>query len=255
MTDKSLVLLPVTGIPLLRRTGELEPLLTAALAESLLPHDGDVLVVAQKVVSKSEDRYRLLSDIKPGVRAVGLALRCGKPAAYVQAVLDESVEVIRCVSGVLITRHRLGHVMANAGIDQSNVDADDGAERVLLLPEYPDASARRLREAVRERFGADVAVLISDSFGRPWRVGTCGTCIGAAGMSTVYDLRGTPDLFGRPLLVSQQAVADELCSAAALLMGQASEGVPAVIARGFCLRREGRGARDLIRPVEEDLFR
>jgi coenzyme F420-0:L-glutamate ligase/coenzyme F420-1:gamma-L-glutamate ligase len=250
----TLTLRALPGIPLMSGSGGLPDQLCMALQRVGGPLDGDVLVVTQKVVSKSEGCYVCLDEVVPSERARSLSSQCGKPPAYVEVVLQESEEVLRCAPGVLIVRHRNGHVMANAGIDQSNVCTSGASTRVLLLPRDPDASARRLREAVRQRFDVSVAVLISDSFGRPWRLGTCGVCIGAAGLQPVLDLRGQPDLFGRPLEISQQAVADELASAAALLMGQGAEGLPIVLVRGFSPIGDG-CAGDLLRRPEEDLFR
>lgn len=226
----------------------------AALIAPLDLVDGDVVVVAQKIVSKAEGRLVRLADVTPSPRAHELAAITGKDAPYVELVLRESREVIRAVRGVLIVEDRRGFVMANAGIDQSNVDGGDSA---LLLPADPDASARTLREALRERTGRDVGVVINDSWGRAWRVGTTGTAIGVAGLPGVVDLRGRPDLDGRTLRITEIGLADEIAAAASLLMGQSDEGRPVVIVRGLdvaSMRRDGSGA-ELLRKRAQDLFR
>jgi coenzyme F420-0:L-glutamate ligase/coenzyme F420-1:gamma-L-glutamate ligase len=173
-------------------------------------------------------------------------------------ILSESREVMRAVPGVIIVRHRLGFVLANAGIDQSNLPGTaraGEAEQVLLLPADPDASAAALRESLRHRTGHRLAVLIVDSLGRAWRNGTCGTAIGAAGIEALRDLRGQPDLFGRRLETSELGFADEIAAAASLVMGQAAEGRPVVIVRGLDWAESGQSAANLVRPLESDLFR
>ena len=170
-------------------------------------------------------------------------------------ILSESVRVVRARRGVLIVEHRLGFVMANAGVDQSNVGPADGAERVLLLPEDPDASAEALRRGLQAQIGTDVAVVINDSFGRAWRHGTAGVAIGVSGLPAVVDLRGRPDLFGRKLEVSVIGFADEIAAAASLLMGQADEALPVVLVRGLSWSAPESTARSLVRPPNEDLFR
>ena len=185
---------------------------------------GDVLVVAQKIVSKSEGRYADLATVTPGEEARELARRTEKDPRLVELILSESRRVVRHRPNVIIVEHRLGFVMANAGIDSSNVEPSEGDERVLLLPRDPDGSAQRLREGLRERLGADCAVIVNDSVGRAWRIGTVGLALGAAGLPSLLDLRGRDDLFGRPLEVTQVALADELAAAASLLQGEADEG-------------------------------
>lgn len=227
---------------------DLAAILRAGLERAgLVPAPGDVLAVAQKVVSKSEGRIVDLADVTPSPRAVDLAQRAQKDARVVELILRESVEVLRCVPGVIVVEDRRGLVMANAGIDASNVAGRD--DRVLLLPEDPDASARRLAQAL------GLAVVINDSFGRAWRLGTCGTAIGVAGMPALLDLRGRPDRNGRTLLTSELALADEVAAAASLAMGQGAEGRPAIHLRGVPgITGDGR-ARDLVRPKAKDLFR
>jgi coenzyme F420-0:L-glutamate ligase/coenzyme F420-1:gamma-L-glutamate ligase len=216
---------------------------------------GDVLVLAQKIVSKSEGRLIRISSVEASDEAIRLAAKCEKDARLVQLILDESTEVLRCVPGVLIVRHKLGLVMANAGIDHSNIAINDGDEQVLLLPERPDISARQLRVELERETGCSLAVIISDSFGRPWRLGTTGVCIGCDGISPLIDKRGERDLFGNELVVTQIAIGDELATAASLLMGQSDEGCPLVVARGLRFKSESVTSRESLRPANEDLFK
>ena len=249
-------LTPLAGLPLVEPGDDLATLITDGLAATgVTLKDGDVLVVAQKIISKAEDRYVDPRSVTPSARARDLALKCEKDARLVELILSESREVLRWRPGVLVVEHRLGVVLANAGIDRSNVAPDGDAERVLLLPENPDATCRALREAVRARAGVDVAIIINDSVGRAWRRGTAGIALGAAGLPVLDDQRRRPDLFGRPLEVSIEAVADELAAAASLVQGQADEGTPVVLIRGFDRRGAEQSAADLIRPEAEDLFR
>jgi coenzyme F420-0:L-glutamate ligase / coenzyme F420-1:gamma-L-glutamate ligase len=216
------------------------------------PGDEDVVVVAHKAVSKAEGRVRELSSIDPSRRAIELGQAHGKDPRHVQAILDESVELLRAERGVLIVRTRHGFVCANAGVDESNTAADGD---LVLLPLDPDASARALRARLHALCGHRPAVLISDSFGRAWRRGTCGIAIGAAGLPSLIDLRGQPDLFGRTLEVSIIGFADEIAAAASLLQGQAAEAQPVVLVRGLDWTAPIAPAAELVRPLEEDLFR
>lgn len=228
----------------------------AALAAGLALADGDVVAVAQKVVSKSEGRYAVLDDVVPSARAIDLAATCLKDPRVVELVLRESREVLRAVPNVLVVEDRRGLVLANAGIDQSNVEPDErGRARALLLPEDPDASAARLREGLRRHAGVEVAVIVNDSIGRAWRLGTVGTCIGASGLPGLLDLRGRPDLYGRALQTTEVGYADELAAAASALMGQSGEGRPVVVIRGAERPRSDGHARELLRPRDKDLFR
>jgi len=227
---------------------------SSLLEENIALQNGDVIVLAQKIVSKSENRFVGLAGVAPSDEAKVLASKCGKDAGLVQLILDESKEVLRCAPGVIIVRHKLGFVMANAGIDHSNVAADASGERVLLLPEYPDQSAKQIRQAVERETGLELAVIISDSFGRPWRLGTTGVCIGCDGIASLIDRRGDRDLFEQELMVTQVAIGDELATAASILMGQGNESRPLVILRGLEFPREPASARHLLRPPEEDLF-
>ena len=222
------------------------------------PAAGDVLVVAQKIVSKSEGRYADLAAVEPGDEALALARRTEKDPRLVELILGESRRVVRHRPNVIIVEHRLGFVMANAGIDSSNVEPAEGEEtgaRVLLLPRDPDGSARRLREGLRARLGVYCAVIVNDSVGRAWRVGTVGLALGAAGLPALLDLRGRDDLFGRPLEVTQVGLADELAAAASLLQGEADEGMPAVVVRGLSPAGPGNAGAALIRDEADDLFR
>jgi coenzyme F420-0:L-glutamate ligase / coenzyme F420-1:gamma-L-glutamate ligase len=244
------------GIKLVEPGDRLADIAVAAFAENgLVPEQGDVLVVAQKIVSKAEGRLIDIASVEPSPQAVALAAEVDKDPRFVEVVLSESRRVVRYRPGLLIVQHRLGFVMANAGIDHSNVQSEAGAERVLLLPVDPDGSARTLRADLRAVFGIEIAVIICDSFGRPWRKGTVGIALGAAGLPAFVDLRGHPDLFARPLLVTETGFADEIAAAAGLVMGQADEGVPMVLVRGLSWSAPERPAAALVRPAEHDLFR
>ncbi len=223
----------------------------AAHASGVPLRSGDVVVLAQKIVSKAEDRSVSLADILPGARAAELAAQVDKDPRLVELILSQSRSVLRYRPGVLVVVHHTGAILANAGIDASNV-ADD---RVLLWPEDPDRSAARLRAALMGKLGFDLGIVISDSVGRPWRMGTVGLAIGVAGLPALVDLRERPDLHGRPLRVSETALADELASAASLVMGEADEGRPIVVARGVPYARRDGSAAELLRPAEHDLFR
>jgi coenzyme F420-0:L-glutamate ligase/coenzyme F420-1:gamma-L-glutamate ligase len=256
MTASTVTLTALPGIPLIEPGDDLAAILVAALkASAIALHDGDVLVVAQKIVSKAEGRYVDLRQVEPSPQAQELAQRLKKDPRHVEVILSESSEIVRQREGLLITEHRLGHVMANAGVDQSNIAQPDRAERVLLLPLDPDASCAQLKRALDAAFGARVAVVMNDSFGRPLRNGIVGVAVGAAGLPCLQDLVGAPDLFGRALQVTELAFADEVASAASMVMGQAGEGRPAVLIRG--LRWSGVPGRavDLVRPKARDLFR
>ncbi len=252
-----MTLTALPGIPDVEPGADLSQVIAQALREAGYSlRDGDVVVVAQKIVSKAEGRRRSLAEVTPSPEAMYWAARADKDARLVELILQEAREVLRARPGLIIVEHRLGFVCANAGIDQSNVGPGEEEDAlVLLLPEDPDASARRLREGLRALTGAEVAVLIIDSHGRAWRLGTVGVAIGVAGLQPLTDLRGEADRYGRPLRVTQVATADEIAAAASLLMGQAAEGTPVVIVRGAPYRAgEGRLA-DLLRPRAQDLFR
>jgi coenzyme F420-0:L-glutamate ligase / coenzyme F420-1:gamma-L-glutamate ligase len=233
--------------------------IAAAMARAgQTPGDGDVLVVAQKIVSKAEGRLVRLADVAAGDEARRIAGETQRDPAHVQLILDESCELLRATVPAIIARHRTGHVLANAGIDASNV-ADEGGETVLLWPVDPDASARAIRKQLRALTGAAPAVVIADSMGRAWRVGTVGTAIGCAGLAVLEDRRGTGrDLFGRTLQATVIAIADSLAAMAALAMGEGDEGTPVAIVRGasrWVTADDGPGAAAALRPVAEDMFR
>lgn len=241
------------GVPLVREGDDLAGLLIAALERGGTGlEDRDVLVVAQKVVSKAEGRVVDLADVTPSERAETLASETDKDPRQVELVLAESEEVVRHKPGVIVVAHRLGHVMANAGIDRSNVE---GRERVLLLPADPDASAAGLKARLGAHFGVGAGVIVADSVGRAWRLGTVGLALGAAGLPALMDRRGAPDLFGRPLEATLTGFADGIAAAATLLMGEGDEGRPAVLVRGLDWQGEALPAAALLRPKAEDMFR
>jgi coenzyme F420-0:L-glutamate ligase/coenzyme F420-1:gamma-L-glutamate ligase len=256
MSVKTLTITALAGIKLVEPGDDLGAIAIAAFAANgLVPEAGDVLVVAQKIVSKAEDRYVDVTTVEPSERAIALAAEVDKDPRFVEVVLSESRRVVRHRPGLLIVEHRLGFVMANAGIDHSNLPTETGSERVLLLPQNPDGSALALRTKLVDTFGTDIAVIICDSFGRAWRKGTVGVALGAAGLPALIDMRGHPDLFGRELLVTETGFADEIAAAAGLLMGQADEAVPMVVVRGLGWSAPEVPAAALIRPAEHDLFR
>lgn len=242
-----LELIAVEGLPEVRPGDDLGELLNSRSTVSA----GDILVIAQKVVSKAEGRLVSLSGVTATDEAVRIAagLIAQPDPRMVQVVLDESVRVLRS-QRVLITETRHGFVCANGGVDHSNVPGDD---QVTLLPEDPDASAERLRGRMRQLAGVDVGVIVSDTFGRPWRLGIVNVALGIAGLPALQDLRGTPDDAGKPLHATVLAIADDLAAAAGLVMGKTRR-TPVVIVRGLALRGSGTG-RQLVRPAAEDLFR
>ena len=252
----ALEILAVPGIPMIKAGDDLAALIADGLARGgFSPRDKDVVVIAQKVVSKAEGRAVDLATVTPSARAVELAREVQKDPRLVELILSESVRVVRSRPNVLIVEHRLGFVMANAGIDQSNVAAPDGPQVALLLPVDPDGSASALRERLSAQFGVAPAVIITDSFGRAWRRGTAGVAIGAAGLPALLDLRGNPDLFGRALQVSISGFADEIAAAASLVMGQGNEAQPVVLIRGLAWTAPSNPAAELVRPAAEDMFR
>jgi coenzyme F420-0:L-glutamate ligase/coenzyme F420-1:gamma-L-glutamate ligase len=251
-----MTLAALQGIPQVQPGDDLASIVIVALeASQEVLADGDILVVAQKIISKAEGRIVALEDVVASERAVALAADVGKDPRQVELVLRESRKIVKHRPGVLIVEQNLGLVMANAGIDHSNIESPEGREQLLLLPLDPDASCQRLRDGLRQRLGVTVGIIVNDSIGRAWRVGTVGQAIGVAGLPAVIDLRGATDLFGRELLVSEQAVADELAGAASLLQGQAAEGLPVVLIRGFVSDAPVQGADALVRPREMDMFR
>ena len=252
----ALALHALPGMPMVQQGDDLAGLIAAGLSRaglSLLA--GDVLVVAQKIVSKAEGRTVDLAGVTPSPEAIELAATTQKDPRVVEVILRESIRVVRARPGLMIVEHRLGFVMANAGVDQSNVAPQDGISRVLLLPVDPDGSAEALRARLAGTTRKPIGVVISDSFGRAWRRGTAGIAIGAAGLPALVDLRGNADLFGRTLEVSIIGFADEIAAAASLLQGQAAEAQPVVLLRGLSWSAPAMGATALVRPAAEDLFR
>lgn len=243
-------------LPRVQPNDDLAALLASEFARlGYSPFEQDVVVVAQKIVSKAEGRYVRLADVQPSPDAVELAERLGRHPAIVSLILSETRRVVRAVRQVIIVQDRRGLVMANAGIDQSNLDPQaTGGEAVLLLPEDPDASAAALRGSLQERLGVSPGIVISDSFGRAWRNGTVGVAIGVSGLPALLDLRGQPDLFGRTLQATVSAFADQIASLGCLLMGEGAEGVPAVLIRGLSWTAPAGRGQDLIRPDAEDMF-
>jgi coenzyme F420-0:L-glutamate ligase/coenzyme F420-1:gamma-L-glutamate ligase len=237
-------LTPVPRFPMVRPGDDLARLLIAACEGSALaPADGDVVVVAQKIVSKAEARYVDLAQVQPSARAERLAAQVDKDPRLVEVILGESRRVVRHRPGVLIVEHRLGFIMANAGVDRSNVDPSLGASAALL------------RDRLGAHFRSQPAVIVTDSWGRAWRRGTIGVALGAAGLPALMDLRGRSDLFGHELRVTETGFADEIASAASLIMGQANEGQPVVLVRGLSWAGAATPGASLLRTPEEDLFR
>ena len=245
----------VPGVPLVRPGDDLAALIGAALrAAGLVPQAGDLIAVAQKIVSKAEGRSVRLAEVTPSAEAEDIATRANKDPRVVELILRESRAVIRVSPGVIIVEHRSGIVLANAGIDRSNIEDSD--ERALLLPADADASAARLRAGLQREFGVPLGLIITDSIGRAWRLGTVGIAIGCAGIKALNDLRGRSDMYGRTLQVSEVAVADSIAAAAVLAMGEAAEGTPLVLVRGADAGSDsGQTARNALRPAAEDLFR
>lgn len=254
--ERELRLVGLGGVPHVREGDDLGEIILNALARAREElRTGDVLVLAQKIVSKALGRQVDLATVTPSARALELAKDLDKDPRLIELILTESVEVLRVRRDVIVVRHRLGFVMANAGIDLSNVESNETDGRALLLPLDPDDECQRLHAQLLKRTGAGVGVIINDSHGRAWRNGTVGVAIGVSNLPALLDLRGKPDLFGRELKITQVGFADELAAAASLLMGQADEGVPLVLIRGAQYVGSAGKAADLIRARELDLFR
>jgi len=254
----SLVLTSLENIPLIRRDDNLADIVLKSLQETGLElQDNDILVLAQKIVSKAEGRKVNLATVSPSPRAIELAQQTEKDPRVVELMLQESNEVLRTRVGTIIVEHKLGFVCANAGIDHSNVagDGDTTEEWVLLLPENPDQSCTLLRNEIESKTGKHIGVVIIDSHGRAWRNGTVGVAIGMSGVPGIIDKRGDKDLFGYTLRITIIGAADELAAAASLVMGQASEGKPVVHVRGFPYPLQEGSLKELIRPKEQDMFR
>lgn len=254
----TLTLTPLSGIPLIQPGDDLAGIILRSLAAANIELvDGDILVLTQKIVSKAENRLVNLTKVVPSPAAIDLAKEVAKDPRLVELVLQESNLVLRKRPGTIIVEHRLGFVCANAGIDHSNVRGETGEPEdwVLLLPKDADASAQTVRQRLETISGARLGVLIIDSHGRAWRMGTVGTTIGLAGMPGLADLRGKPDLFDFHLQITQVGVADELAAAASLVMGQAEEGTPVIHVRGFPYPLREASLGEILRPKEQDLFR
>ncbi len=254
MTQLTLTALP--NVPLIQRGDDLAAIILRGLAEAgIALADGDVFILAQKIVSKAEGRMTRLRDVTPSPRAIELANQSGKDARFCEVVLWDTREIVRVRDGLIIVETNQGWVCANAGIDRSNVAPHDDEEWVLRLPEDADRSARDLRARLRELTGHAVGIVINDTHGRAWRNGAVGVAIGVAGLPAIEDLRGQPDLFGYQLQVTLVGLADQIASAASLVQGQADEGRPIVHARGIP-RSPGEGsAREIVRAKVMDLFR
>ncbi len=254
----ALTLTSLKHIPLVKPGDDLAAIILSALkGEEIALQDGDILVLAQKIVSKAEGRLVNLTEVTPGKRALEYAEITGKDPRLLELILSESKSVLRTRPNLIIVEHKLGFISANAGIDHSNVSGPWGEPEdwVLLLPENPDHSAEMIRETLETACGCRIGVLIIDSHGRAWRMGTVGVTIGLSGLPGLVDMRGEPDLFDYHLRVTQVGAADELAAAASLMMGQAAEGTPVVHVRGFPYAMRESSLQELIRPEELDLFR
>jgi len=254
----SLILTPLINILIIQRGDDLIEIIFHGLTQgNIILQDGDILVLAQKIISKSEGRWVNLALVQPSENTILLANKIEKDPRLVEIILSESNQVIRTRPGTIIVEHRLGFICANAGIDHSNVagDGDKNEEWILLLPEDPDASARAIREKLEQKSGSQLGVMIIDSHGRAWREGVVGVAIGLAGMPGLVDMRGKSDLFGYKLKITTIGVADELAAAASLVMGQADEATPIVHVRGFPYPLRDGSLKELLRQKDQDLFR
>jgi coenzyme F420-0:L-glutamate ligase / coenzyme F420-1:gamma-L-glutamate ligase len=253
---RSITYTALPNIPLVQPGDDVCAIIKAGLTDAgIVLQNGDVIVIAQKIVSKSENRYIDLAQVVPSETAVRLAEVTGKDARHVEVVLAESSEVLRVKKNVMIVAHRLGFVMANAGIDESNITHVDGQGRVLLLPVDPDKSCHEIKRTLDRDLAVSVGIIINDSFGRAWRNGVVGVALGAAGITSLQNLIGSQDLFGRTMKVTEVAIGDELAAAASLVMGQGAEGFPIVHVRGFQNPEAENDASALIRPKSMDMFR
>lgn len=256
MAARDISIWPLEGLPRIMPGDDLAALLSRALiAADRRLVDGDIIVVTSKIVAKAQNRFVALASVAPSAQAQELAALTGKDSRLVQLILDQAREVIRATPHVIIVETHGGLILANAGIDQSNLSPEDQGQRVLLLPEAPDAAAEQLKQRLDQDFGVNLGVIISDSVGRPWRLGTVGIGIGAAGVTALWDRRGEIDLMGRKLEVTEVAFADAVASAAVLAMGEGAEGCPAALVRGYATNAPPRPAVDLLRPKQMDLFR
>ncbi|MDF1500386.1 MAG: coenzyme F420-0:L-glutamate ligase [Anaerolineales bacterium] len=258
MQAKQLIFTALPELPLIHPGDDLVQLIVDGMDRAeLTAEEGDVFILAQKIVSKSEGRLVYLPEIEPSAEALELAEKIGKDPRILEIILGESSSILRLREGLIVVEHRLGFVCANAGVDRSNVRGEYGEDDdwVLLLPEDPDRSAHLLRDGLVRETGKQVAVLIIDSHGRAWRMGTAGVCIGAAGFPVLLDLRGEPDLFDVILKSTEVGLADEIASGASVLMGQANEGRPVIHLRGLPYPLREGSVREIVRSKEDDLFR
>ena len=249
---------PIVGLPLIKKDDNIHELLDDALKkQNISLENGDIIAVTSKIISKSEGRFINLNDVKPSKEAIGLSKICKKNVQLIEIILQESKEIIRITKNTIIAEHKLGFICANAGIDHSNVSDEEHSKGYwyLLLPKNPDQSARMLRDQIEISNGKKIGIIIIDSHGRPWRSGTVGCMIGTASVPALVDLRGKKDLFGFKLRITKVAAADELASAASLIMGQASEMIPAVHIRGFPYPLRESCLNEVIRKKSLDLFR
>ena len=253
---KNLELLAIENIPLIEPGDDLVSILIQTIKEEKIKlRRGDILVIAQKVVSKSENRYAFLNDVTPSSEAIRIAKNSDKDPKLVQLILNESVKVIRQGRGVIVVENKLGFIHANAGIDKSNIESDTDNPKVLLLPKDPDNSALKIKEEIFRQTELKVGIIINDSSGRAWRKGIVGIAIGSSGVEVLLNLRGQKDLYGNTLEITEVGRVDEIASAASLLMGQANEGLPVIIVRGIPETSKVNNVKSILRDKSEDLFR
>ncbi|MEC7865985.1 MAG: coenzyme F420-0:L-glutamate ligase [Pseudomonadota bacterium] len=253
---KNLELLAIENIPLIEPGDDLVSILIQTIKEEKIKlRRGDILVIAQKVVSKSENRYVYLNDVTPSSEAIRIAKNSDKDPKLVQLILNESVKVIRQGRGVIVVENKLGFIHANAGIDKSNIESDTDNPKVLLLPKDPDNSALKIKEEIFRQTELKVGIIINDSSGRAWRKGIVGIAIGSSGVEVLLNLRGQKDLYGNALEITEVGRVDEIASAASLLMGQANEGLPVIIVRGIPETSKVNNVKSILRDKSEDLFR
>ena len=253
---KNLELLAIENIPLIEPGDDLVSILIQTIKEEKIKlRRGDILVIAQKVVSKSENRYVYLNDVTPSSEAIRIAKNSDKDPKLVQLILNESIKVIRQGRGVIVVENKLGFIHANAGIDKSNIESDTDNPKVLLLPKDPDNSALKIKEEIFRQTELKVGIIINDSSGRAWRKGIVGIAIGSSGVEVLLNLRGQKDLYGNTLEITEVGRVDEIASAASLLMGQANEGLPVIIVRGIPETSKVNNVKSILRDKSEDLFR
>ena len=253
---KNLELLAIENIPLIEPGDDLVSILIQTIKEEKIKlRRGDILVIAQKVVSKSENRYAYLNDVAPSSEAIRIAKNSDKDPKLVQLILNESVKVIRQGRGVIVVENKLGFIHANAGIDKSNIESDTDNPKVLLLPKDPDNSALKIKEEIFRQTKLKVGIIINDGSGRAWRKGIVGIAIGSSGVEVLLNLRGQKDLYGNALEITEVGRVDEIASAASLLMGQANEGLPVILVRGIPETSKVNNVKSILRDKSEDLFR